>query len=161
MASSSPPSPLGGLTHELVLGYRFAVLFLAAGRIPNPLDLRFQKVSGLSAEVSTMTVTEGGQNLYTQQLPVRVGHGNLTLQRGMVIGSPLNLEFNAALSRFKFAPSNVLITLLHAQGLPLAAWLCLKAFPVKWSTSDLDADQKTVVIDTLELAYARLQIMRV
>lgn len=158
------PPPLhrnGGLPHELILGYRFSVLFLAGGSSPNPLDLRFQKVSGLSAEVSTTSVTEGGQNLYAQPLPDRVSHGNLVLQRGMVINSPLNAEFKDALSFFKFATSNVLITLLQGEGVPVAAWMCLKAFPVKWSVSDLDADQKSVVIDTLELAYGRLQFMRV
>ena len=43
----------------------------------------------------------------------------------------------------------------------LAAWLFMKAFPVKWSTSDLDAGQAGLVIDTLELAYGRMQLLRV
>jgi hypothetical protein len=46
-----------------IIGMRFGVLFLAAGVIPNPLDIRFQKVSGLSAEVETEPLPEGGQNL--------------------------------------------------------------------------------------------------
>ena len=144
-----------------IIGMRFAVLFLAGGVVPNPLDLRFSKVSGLSMEVTTASVTEGGQNLYTQQLPQRVSHGNLVLERGMVVGSPLNLEFNASLSTFKFVTSNVLVTLLSEDTLPLAAWLFLKAWPVKWSTSDLDAGQPGLVIDTMELAYARMQLLRV
>ena len=36
-----------------------------------------------------------------------------------------------------------------------------KAFPVKWETSDLDAEAKSLVIDTLELAYARMQAVRI
>lgn len=146
---------------DLVLGFRFGVFFFAAGVIPNPIDIRFQRVSGLSAEISTTTVTEGGQNLYTHKLPERVGYNNLTLERGMVIGSPLNIEFNVAMSLFKFAPSNVMVTLLSEDSLPLAAWLFLKAYPVKWSTSDLDANNEKVVIDTMELAYTRMQIMRI
>ncbi len=35
---------------EPIIGMRFGVLFFAGGVIPNPLDIRFQKVSGLSAE---------------------------------------------------------------------------------------------------------------
>ena len=140
---------------------RFAVLFMAGGVLPNPLDLRFRKVSGLSMTVETENVVEGGQNLYTQQLPQRVSHGNLVLERGMVVGSPLNLEFNASLSTFKFTTSNVLITLLGESKLPLAAWLFMKAWPVKWATSDLDAEQPGLVIDTMELAYARMQVLRV
>lgn len=144
-----------------ILGMRFAVLFMAGGVVPNPLDLRFSRVSGLSMEVTTDGITEGGQNLYTQQLPMRVSHGNLVLERGMVVGSPLNVEFNASLSTFQFVTSNVLVTLLGESRQPLAAWLFLKAWPVKWSTSDLDASQPGLVIDTMELAYARMQTLRV
>jgi phage tail-like protein len=150
---SLPPFPIHG--------YRFSVLFLAGGLLPNPLDIRFQKVSGLSATVETTPLKEGGQNLYTHKLPERVSYQNLVLERGVVIGSPLNLEFNAAMSLFKFAPSNVLVTLLSDSKVPLAAWLFLKAYPVKWATGDLDASKPDVLIDTLELAYTQMQIMRV
>ena len=143
-----------------ILGMRFSVLFLAGGVVPNPLDIRFQRVSGLSAEVETEAVSEGGQNLYTQKLPRGIKYNNLVLERGMVVGSPLNLEFNAAMSLFKFATSNVLVTLLGEDRQPLAAWLFLKAYPVKWSTSDLNAEP-ALVIDTLELAYTRMQALRV
>lgn len=161
---STPPNlTLGAVVPglDVVLGFRFGVLFLAGGVLPNPIDLRFQKVSGLSAEISTTTVTEGGQNLYTHRLPDRVGYGNLVLERGFMVGSPLHLEFNAALSLFQFKPGNVLVTLLSELKVPVAAWLFLKAYPVKWSTASLDATADAVVIDTLELAYTRMQIMRV
>jgi len=144
-----------------IIGMRFGVLFFAGGVLPNPIDIRFQKVSGLSAEVDIQTVNECGQNLYTHRLPKGVRYGNLVLERGMVVGSPLNLEFNAAMSLFKFATSNVLVTLLGEDKLPRAAWLFLKAYPVKWATSDLNASDAALVIDTMELAYTRMQIMRV
>ena len=146
---------------DLALGFRFGVFFFAGGLIPNPLDIRFQRVSGLSAEVTTTTVEEGGQNLYTQPLPQKISYGKLTLERGFIIGSPLNIEFNVAMSLFKFAPSNVLVTLLSEDGVPLAGWLFLKAFPVKWATADLSASDDKVVIDTMELAYTRMQILRI
>ena len=143
-----------------MLGFRFSVLFLVGGAVPNPVDLRFRKVSGLSAEIKTTTLDEGGQNRYSHQLPERVSFGKLTLERGLVVASPLNMEFNAAMSLFQFSPSNVLVTLLGATAEPLAAWMFLRAFPSKWSTSDLDAEQHTVAVDTMELTYSRMQIMR-
>ncbi|HEX8113617.1 MAG TPA: phage tail protein [Kofleriaceae bacterium] len=146
---------------DLLLGFRFGVYFFAGGVVPNPLDIRFQKVRGLAATVKTTPLSEGGQNLYTQQLPSGIEYGNLVLERGMVVGSPLNIEFNAAMSLFEFAPSNVLVTLFDDAKLPISAWFFTRAYPVKWSTSDLDATQKSVIIDTLELAYARMQIMRI
>lgn len=149
------------LHEELILGFRFGVFFFAGGLIPNPLDIRFQKVSGLSAEVKTTSLAEGGQNLYAHRLPDSIEYSNLVLERGLVVGSPLNLEFNTAMSLFKFCPSNVLVTLFDAEKIPVAGWLFIKAYPVKWSTSDLDATEKSVVIDTMELAYTRMQIMRI
>lgn len=145
---------------ELLLGFRFGVFFFVDGTEPNPLDIRFQKVQGLSGEVTTEPLKEGGQNLYTHRLPQRVDYNNLVLQRGMVVGSPLNIEFNAALSAFEFRPSNVLVTLFGEEQVPLAAWMFMQAYPVKWSTSDLDAEEKALVIDTMELAYTRMQMVR-
>lgn len=143
--------------------FRFAVFFFASGALPNPVDTRFQKVSGLAATVDTKTQSAGGQNLYTQKLPTGVSHGNLVLSRGMVVGSPLNVDFGVALSLFRFSPANVMVTLLDEKGEPVpgAAWLFMNAWPAKWSTSDLDATATTgLVIDTLELAYSRMQPMR-
>ena len=146
---------------EPIVGMRFAVVFLAGGAVPNPLDIRFQKVSGLDVEIETEALAEGGNNTGALSLPKGIKHGNLTLQRGMVVGSLLNLEFNATMSLFKFATSNVLVTLLAASGVPLAAWLFIKAWPVKWAVSELNAGEPALVIDTMELAYTRMQILRV
>lgn len=146
---------------DLPLGFRFSVVFFALGVLPNPIDIRFQKVRGLSARVETTPIHSGGQNLYTQKLPTGITYENLVLERGVLIGSPLAVEINVALSLFRFAPSNVLVTLLDGTGIPLSAWFFFKAYPVRWSTADLDATNKEVLIETIELAYARMQIMRI
>ena len=143
------------------LGFRFGVLFFAGGIIPNPLDILFQKVSGLGSSVETSPLEEGGQNLYTQALPKKIKYENLVLQRGLVVGSPLVVEFNIAMSQFKFSPSDVLVTLLDNTRIPIAGWLFMKAYPVKWSVSDLDADANAVVIEHMELTYQRMQVMRI
>jgi phage tail-like protein len=143
------------------LGFRFGVLFFAGGAIPNPLDILFQKVSGLGSSVETVALEEGGQNLYTQTLPKKIQYENLLLERGLVVGSPLVIELNNTMSRFKFSPSNVLVTLLDNTRIPIAGWLFMKAYPVKWSVSDLDADANSVVIEHMELTYQRMQVMRI
>ena len=154
------PGPLP-LVGNPPLGFRFGVLFFAGGVIPNPLDILFQKVSGLGSTVETAAVEEGGQNLYSQSLPKKIKYENLVLQRGLVVGSPLVIEFNVAMSQFKFSPSNVLVTLLDNTRIPIAGWLFMKAYPVKWSVSDLDADANSVVIEHMELTYQRMQVMRI
>ncbi|WP_437604669.1 phage tail protein [Sorangium sp. So ce834] len=146
---------------EMFVNFRFGVFFFAGGVVPNPLDVRFKKVTGLSATVKTTPLEEGGQNLYTQPLPSRVEYGNLVLERGMVASSPLRLDFDAAMSLFKFAPSNVLVTLFSEAYTPVSAWFFSRAYPVKWSIADLAAEPKELLIESLELAYARMQIMKV
>lgn len=136
------------------LAHRFALVFLHGGVLPNPLDIRFQSVSGLNTTVETMTVREGGNNFYQQQLPVRAKHDNLVLKRGYPLISPVSISVNEALSEFKFYTSHVLLTALDTSGLPVTAWLFERAFPVKWSFSDFNADGSQVIIETLELAFA-------
>lgn len=144
-----------------IAAYRFGVFFFAGGLIPNPLDIRFQSVGGLNATVSTVTHREGGELLYSHRLPDVISYDNLVLKRGVTVGSLLTLEFNAAMTMFKFAPSNVLVTALGEDKVPLAGWMFIRAFPVSWRTSDLDSANKAVVIETMELAYARMQVLRV
>jgi len=160
MAIPELPGPLPFVGNP-PLGFRFGVLFFAGGAIPNPLDILFQKVSGLGSTVETAELGEGGQNLYSQSLPKKIKYENLVLQRGLVVGSPLVIEFNLTMSLFKFSPSNVLVTLLDNTRIPIAAWLFMKAYPVKWSVSDLDAEANSVVIEHMELSYQRMQVMRI
>ncbi len=145
--------------------YRFLVGFLISGTVPNPLDVRFQKVSGISSRVETTEIREGGENIFMQQLPSRVSYNNLVLERGLVVASPLNIEFNTAMSTMTFLPSNVIVTLLgNVRGLdeigPVASWVFWNAYPVAWTISDLDATQNEVAIETMELAYTRVQHVR-
>lgn len=144
------------------LSYRFGVLFFVGGvkYYVNLIDTLFQKVSGITSTVNTMTIEEGGQNLYSQKVPQKIQHDNLVLERGIVTPSPLSIEFNIAMSRFAFRPSTVLVNLLDNTRIPIASWLFINAYPVKWSISDLDANQNTVVIETMELAYQRVQSIR-
>ena len=140
------------------LGYYFQVIFLFGGYIPNPIDTRLQRVSGLRASMSPVTHEEGGQNLYSHRLPNRIGYDNLVLERGlMTFPSVLNLEFQEAMSWFKFNTGNVLVMLMNEDTIPVSSWLFFKTYPVSWSTSDLNANENQVVIDTLELAYQRFQ----
>lgn len=148
-------------TRKPPVGFHFTVVFFKDGIQPNSIDMCFKKVSGLSSEIETISFKEGGENLYTHRLPNRVSYNNLVLERGLILGTPVSGEFHTAMSDMKFYPNNVLVALLNDDGLPEAAWLFWKAYPVKWSVSDLDADANAVAIETMELAYIRFQVMRI
>lgn len=131
------------------------------GILPNPVDIRFQKVSGLSLEISTQEVKSGGQNMFRQQLPNEVKHGNLVLERGQSFGvSPLNIELNVAFNFLTMMPSRVLIMQFSEKSIPVGAWMCENAFPVKWDMGELNAESKAINIEKLELAYNRMMVVR-
>jgi phage tail-like protein len=142
------------------LAFRFLVNFFTNANAVNPLDMFFQKVSGIGATINTVAVEEGGQSYYIQQLPRKVQYTNLVLERGLVVGSPLATEFDTAISNFKFNLSSVLVSLIDNTHIPIASWLFINAYPVKWSVSDLDATSNTVVIEHMELTYQRMQSIR-
>ena len=149
------------LTANPPVGFYFMVTFLVGGFAPNLLDIRFQRVSGLSSTIETIEVREGGENLFVNRLPTRVTYDNLVLERGMVIGSALNVEFNVAMSTLRFQTGNAIVMLLDADDTPVAGWFFQGTYPLKWSVSDLDAEQNAVVIDTMELSFKRLQHLRI
>ncbi len=116
-------------------------------------DIRFQEVSGLSAEVSTEEYQEGGLNQYTHRLPTGTKYSNLILKRGYLQGSRVTAWCRQAVERFVFEPTDATVTLLNDQHEPLAGWSFSGAYPVKWSVSDLKAQESALVVESLELAY--------
>ena len=136
------------------------MFFFIAGVIPNPLDIRFQRVSGLSTRVETEPMNNGGKNLITKRLPKRLAYDNLVLERGFVVGSPLNLQLNDVMNEFKFFRSDVLVTLFNEDAVPISAWMFKEAFPVRWATADLNAQEDRILIDTLELSFTRMLTVR-
>ena len=156
--------PIPNLSLNSLLGmplsHRFGVFFFIAGVIPNPLDIRFQRVSGLSTRVETEPMNNGGKNLITKRLPKRLAYDNLVLERGFVVGSPLNLQLNDVMNEFKFFRSYVLVTLFNEDAVPISAWMFKEAFPVRWATADLNAQEDRILIDTLELSFTRMLTVR-
>jgi len=160
----SDPSTIPQLPNDQnpPLDCHFMAVFFIDKIIPNPLDIRFQSISGMNSTINTETkITEGGENLFEHKLPTRMTYGDLVLKRGMVIGSPLNIEFNLAMSLMKFTPGNVLVMLLNADSTPIAGWQFLNAYPTKWEVSELNAESGKVMIETMTLTYTRFQHLRV
>jgi phage tail-like protein len=116
-------------------------------------DNRFQEVSGLSAEVVLEEYREGGVNHHSHRLPTGAKFNNLVLKRGYVSGTEVAAWCRKAIESFVFEPTDVDISLLDEQHEPLAHWSFTGAWPVKWSLSDLKAQENALAIESLELAY--------
>lgn len=141
-------------------GFHFRVSFSGVSGMDSDEQQRFQDVGGLSFEIETETLREGGENRFEYKLPKRVKYPNLVLKRGMITNKVLINWINDAMSGFFwappvtfFSPADILITLMDDAGEPIAVWNVVQAYPVKWSMSDLNANGNTIVVETIELAY--------
>ena len=120
-------------------------------------DIRFQEVTGLSAEVGTEEFREGGLNEYAHRIPTGAKYGNLVLKRGLASGSALVDWCRKAVEDFDFEPKDVTVSLLGKNHDPLVSWSFSGAYPAKWSTSDLKAQDNALAIESLELVYRQFR----
>jgi phage tail-like protein len=137
------------------VAFHFAVVFELPGS--GPIDTNFQEVSGLDAAMEFETVKEGGENRFVHRLPTQPSYGNLILKRGMLVGSVLYDWFTAALYDYDFQPITLNVVLLNGNHQPVSAWRFVKAVPAKWSISSLNAEESSIVAETIELSYNYMQ----
>ena len=123
------------------------------------LDTQFQSVSGLSVDVQTETVKEGGENRFEHVIPVRTKYQNLVLKRGVVTDSKLIDWCLNTFQNLDIQPADLTISLLNEKKEPLMTWNVVGAWPKKWTVDDLNAMESKVLIETLELQYQYFAIM--
>ncbi len=118
----------------------------------------FQEVSGISMEMDTEEITEGGENRFTHLTPTRAKSSNLILKRGILykdskvmqwIKDTIGEEVSSAI-----ITSTIIITLFNAKGNPTMGWVFHNAYPVKYSISSLESPENEVLIETIEFAYS-------
>jgi len=131
--------------YEIPVVFHFKVEVAGFGA---DMDTFFQEVSGLAAEVTTEDFREGGVNDFVHRLPTGTKRGNLVLRRGFLADSQITDWCRDAIESFHFAPCDVDLTLLDEQHQPLVAWNFKHAYPVKWSVSDLGAQQNALVVES-------------
>ncbi|OYU41914.1 MAG: glycerol acyltransferase, partial [Burkholderiales bacterium PBB4] len=122
------------------------------GLTPVADDLRFIVVGGLSIEVATEEVPEGGENRFVQRYPGRAKYGDLVLKRGLLTRSEVWKWAQCCIEDLDIVPHDVDVTLLNAEHEPLVTWHVVGAYPVKWSLSDLNAPSNAFVVAPLTLA---------
>lgn len=140
---------------EPAVAHRF-VASLFFERVPSPVDVRFQRISGLGRELQISQRFQGGDNVGAIHFPERVTHGNLLLERGVMMVTPLTLAFDQILSEFRGRYLDVVVLLMNHRNVPLCSWTFSDVLPVRWQTGDLDANSNTVLLNVLELTYSQM-----
>lgn len=137
------------------VGFYFKV---QASGFKNKFDASFQEVSGIAAERTVEEIKEGGENRFVHRVPGLAKYSNLVLKRGLVTAnSDFAVWCRKALEGDLSKPINphtIDVLLLDGKGNPQMKWSFVRAWPVKWSASDLNAQENKIVVETLELAYS-------
>ena len=132
------------------VGLHFKVEFTGIG---NDNDCRLQSVSGLNVEYDTESFKEGGENRFEHKLPVRTKFSDISLKRGMLTDSGVIKWCMKAFREREFQPADVYITLLNEKHTGIKTWHLRKAWPRKWSVSDFNAQENSIVVETRELSF--------
>ena len=122
----------------------------------NILDTSFQEASGITTEIETEKVYEGGSQ-YVQNLPTKIIHPNLVLKRGITtLTSPLATWCKSTLETdfgVPIVPKLVRVFLLNAFATPIMGWSFSNAYPVKWQVEPFNSEANKVAIENIELSY--------
>jgi phage tail-like protein len=115
----------------------------------------FLRVKGLSREVRHESYREGGVNDYEHKLLTQVTYPVVIFERGLVLEDLWNWALAAADGD---ATRRTIRVRLQDESAERAwAWQIEHALPVKWTSSDLDANASQVVMETLEVAHHGLR----
>lgn len=124
------------------------------------IDSHFQEVSGLEAEIEMEEVIEGGNNSFKYRLPVRTSYRNLVLKRGIILRES---RLYSWIESVLFQESNLDnpiefnaldVNLLNGKDKDVVKnWRFEKAFPVKWSLSNFNAQENGLAIESIEFSF--------
>lgn len=119
----------------------------------------FTEVSGLSVQIDTEDLAEGGQNGYTHKLLGRMKWPNLVLKRGITDSDAL-FEWFAKCSGDGFAangnkvePMHGSVSLIDLKGKVIRKWEFTEAYPVKWTGPKFAASSRDLAVEELEVCH--------
>ncbi len=120
-------------------------------------DAAFQEVSGISQEMTTESINEGGENRFAHKVPGRTSYSDLVLKRGVMAGSSSLATWckdtlSAGLSA-RIEPKMLHVQLLDEEHNPLVSWTFVNAYPIKWEIGSMDAMKSDIVVETITFAY--------
>jgi phage tail-like protein len=129
------------------------------------IDGKFSEVSGISFQMQTESYNEGGENRFAYQLPQTASFSPLVLKRGLVSSSSaLGNWIKDTITKGLNNPvelKHIIVILLNEEHMPILGWLFVNAYPIKWQTSDLNAMQNEILVETAEFAYHRFETFEI
>jgi phage tail-like protein len=121
-------------------------------------NARFQEVGGLDATIDVVEYREGGDILGTRKFPGQTKHSNLSLKRGYTDDTQLYKWFEDVMTgRTENIRKHLSVVQIDMAGQEVLRWNLYQAFPVKYTAPSFNAKGNDLSIETLELAYERIE----
>jgi phage tail-like protein len=119
---------------------------------------RFQEVGGVDATTDVVEYREGGDMLGNRKLPGQTKHSNLSLKRGYTDDDQLWRWYEDVMTgRTERIRKNISVVQLDMAGQEKFRWNLYQAFPVKYTAPSFNAKGNDLAIETLEIAYERIE----
>ena len=147
------------------LGFSFSVEI--SGTQTSTIEAAFQEAKGLSAEMETETIYEGGESRFAHKVPKAVKYSNnLELKRGLITTNSLFgdwcIEQLTTGLYGKIVAKDLTVHLLElgtAGSKPIMSWAITGAYPVKWEVGQQNAKKHEILVETLVISYAYLTVL--
>jgi phage tail-like protein len=136
-------------------GFHFNVTFIGIDNKEGDQStmVPFAEVSGIENELHTDDVTDANLH-YVYRLPKPLKGKNLVLKRALsAVPSAITKWAEDAINNYDFKPCTVVVSILNEQHQPIVSWNFSKAYPLKISVTNLNANKSELLIETMELAY--------
>ncbi len=118
----------------------------------------FTKVEGLGLKIDRILYRAGGENSTVRVIPGQVEYTPVTLKYGLTDSTEM-LQWLFKAVDGKVERRNVSIAMLNDAGsVEVRRWNLLGAWPCDWFGAPLDALGKDLAIESLSIAYDRLEL---
>jgi phage tail-like protein len=130
----------------------FAFLGSVASAILDVAVGGFSECSGLEMSMQPEEYKEGGRNSTVLKFPNRIAWSNLTLKKGVGVGTAL-WDWHYGFVEGQGKRRDGMIMLLDEQRSPNTIWFFRRGLPVKYTGPSLNATQNNVAIESIEIAH--------
>lgn len=151
-ATQPPPSTQPGTVVDPYRAYNFKLV------VQGVVQGHFTRVDGLGMKIDRILYRAGGENSTVRVIPGQVEYSVCTVRFGLTDSTEL-LRWLFASVEGRVERRNVSLAMLDdASTTEVRRWNLIGAWPCEWYGAPLDALGKELAIETLSLAYDRLEL---
>ena len=133
-------------TNDPYPSFRFSV------EIDGINEAGFSEVSSINIQTEVEEQKEGGVNSFVYKLPKQTKYDDIKLKRGMTNSTAL-YDWYMDVVKGKIRLEEIAIVLYDIKGEEVKRWTFQKAFPIKWTGSDLNATNGNIFFESIEFAH--------